>query len=115
MLGQDKGGQYPGPDRSDSKIPGKNYHPPGAKADIDTRALARAAAEKGVVLEINSSHRHMTKDYIMVAKQEAKFALGSDAHSPRRVGDVRAAAEIALRAGLVPGDVINAKTEGVKG
>ena len=45
----------PGPDCGDKQIPGKIITHPGAKADIDTGMLARAAAEKGVALEINSA------------------------------------------------------------
>jgi putative hydrolase len=88
---------------------------PGAKADIDTKVLAGAAAEKGVALEINASHHFMTEDYVRIAKAEgARFVLGSDAHTPRRVGDVKAAVEVALKAGLTPGDIINVKEEGGK-
>lgn len=83
---------------------------PGAKADIDTGALAKVAAEKGVALEINSSHRYMTEEYVRIAKREgAKFVLGSDAHRPQRVGDVKEAVKVAVRAGLRPADIINVK------
>ncbi len=86
---------------------------PGAKADIDTKVLAKAAAKRGVALEINASHGYMTEEYAKIAKFEgAKFVLGSDAHSPERVGDVKAAIAIALRAGLTPGDIINVKDKG---
>lgn len=83
---------------------------PGAKADIDTRALARAAAKQKVALEINASHGFMTEDYVRIARAEgATFVLGSDAHEPRRVGDVKKAVDIALRAGLDPSDIINVR------
>ncbi len=85
---------------------------PGAKADIDTKTLAEAAAKRGVALEINASHRFMTEEYVKIAKAEgAKFVLSSDAHSPRRVGDVKVAMEIASRAGLAPWDIMNVKAE----
>jgi putative hydrolase len=88
---------------------------PGAKADIDTKNLARAAAAKKVALEINSSHGHMTVDYVKIAKGEgAKFVLGSDAHKPGRVGDVKAAVRVARQAGLTASDIINAVKEGGK-
>jgi putative hydrolase len=94
------------------KYPVRIITHPGAKADIDTRLLARAAADRGVALEINASHRFMTEDYVRIAKDEgARFVLGSDAHTPGRVGDVKAAVEVALRAGLNPRDIINAKEE----
>lgn len=82
---------------------------PGAKADIDTASLARAAARKGVALEINASHRYMTVDYVAVAKEQGvKFVLSSDAHRPEKVGEVGSAVDIALAAGLTEKDVINA-------
>jgi len=83
---------------------------PGAKVDIDTRKLARAAKEKGTVLEINSSHGYLTVEYVKIAKEEGcKFVINSDAHTPLRVGDFRRGIEIAKKAGLTEEDVINAK------
>ncbi len=94
------------------KYPVKIITHPGAKADIDTVVLARAAAVRGTALEINSSHRYMTVEYVRLAREEgARFVLGSDAHTPKRVGDVRAAIEVALRAGLTAEDIINARRE----
>jgi len=94
------------------RYPVKIITHPGAKADIDTRVLARAAAARDVALEINSSHGYMTVDYVKTAREEgAKFVLGSDAHKPGRIGDVKAAAGIALRAGLSASDIINVGEE----
>lgn len=85
---------------------------PGAKADIDTKDLAEAAAQRNVALEINSSHGYMTVDYVKIAaKQGVKFVLGSDAHTPKRVGEVEASIGVARRAGLTASDIINAIQE----
>ncbi len=82
---------------------------PGAKADIDTASLARAAAAKDVALEINAGHRFMTVEYVRIAKKwGAKFVLSSDAHRPEAVGQVIDAVKVALEAGLTEKDIINA-------
>ncbi|PRX28640.1 putative hydrolase [Orenia metallireducens] len=81
---------------------------PGYKVDIDTRTLAKVAVKKGVALEINSSHGYMREEYIRLALEEgAKFILGSDAHSPDKVGDVKNAMLVAQQAGLTDKDIIN--------
>lgn len=82
---------------------------PGAKADIDTASLARAAADKSVALEINASHHFMTVEYAKIARERgAKFVLSSDAHRPECVGEVNDAIKVALEAGLTEKDIINA-------
>ncbi|HHW57933.1 MAG TPA: PHP domain-containing protein [Clostridia bacterium] len=83
---------------------------PGAKLDIDTQKLARAAKERGTALEINSSHGYMTVEYVKIAKkEECKFVINSDAHTPFKVGDFKRGIEIAKEAGLTEEDIINAK------
>lgn len=83
---------------------------PGAKANIDTREVARAAAARGTALEINSSHGYLTVEYIKVAMKEGvKFAISSDAHSPNKVGSVESGIERALAAGLPLSQIINVK------
>jgi len=83
---------------------------PGYRLPIDTRALAKACAATGCALEINARHDHTTVEYIKIAKAEgARFALGSDAHSPERVGDLQKAVSLALEAGLASRDIVNAR------
>jgi putative hydrolase len=83
---------------------------PGAKANIDTREVAKAAAERGTALEINSSHGHLTVEYIRVAMKEGvKFVISSDAHSPAEVGSVDSGIRRAIEAGLSVGQIINAE------
>lgn len=82
---------------------------PGAKVDIDTRELAKAASKRGTALEINSSHGFLTLEYLKIAMEEnVKFLISSDAHRPEDVGNVNSAIERALKAGLKTERIINA-------
>lgn len=74
---------------------------PGAKADIDTRELAKAAAKRGTALEINARHGQLTVEYIKIAmKEDVEFIISSDAHNPEDVGNVSSGIERAKEAGL---------------
>ncbi len=87
---------------------------PGAKANIDTKEVAKAAAQRGTAMEINSSHDNLTIEYIRIAAKEGvKFAISSDAHRPEEVGNVALALQKAMEAGLDASQVINA--EGYRG
>lgn len=95
--------------RAIERYPVKIITHPGAKVPIDTKLLAKKAAEKGVALEINASHGFMTVEYVKIAKREgALFSIGSDAHRPEDVGSFERAIRIAEEAGLTASDVINA-------
>ena len=62
---------------------------PGAKGPIDIDAVARVAAETGTMLEINSSHGHLTVENIKIAMQyDVTFVVNSDAHRLERIGEV---------------------------
>lgn len=83
---------------------------PGAKVDIDSRKLAKAAARRGTALEINSSHGHLSLEYIKIAmKEDVKFFISSDAHKPEDVGNVRDAIDRAVKAGLKADSIVNAE------
>ncbi|QEK11582.1 PHP domain-containing protein [Crassaminicella thermophila] len=83
---------------------------PGAKANIDTKEVAKAAAKMGTALEINSSHGHLTVEYIKIAMKEgAKFVISSDAHRPEDVGNVDKGIQRAIQAELSIDQIINAK------
>ncbi len=83
---------------------------PGAKASIDTREVARAAVQNDTALEINSSHGHLTVEYIKVAMKEgAKFVINSDAHCPEDIGNVEKGINRAIQAGLSVDSIINAE------
>lgn len=82
---------------------------PGLHLPIDTAKLARAAVENRTALEINAGHGYMTEEYVKIAKANgAKFAIGSDAHHPRDVGNFKKALEIVRKADLSEKDIINA-------
>lgn len=82
---------------------------PGYRLPIDTRELARACADTGTALEINTGHDHITVEYIRIAAHEgARFVIGSDAHSPDRVGDFTRGLALAREAGLTPEHIVNA-------
>jgi putative hydrolase len=82
---------------------------PGAKIDIDTKKLAKAAAARGTALEINSSHGYMTVEYVKIAMNEnVNFVIDSDAHTPGNVGNFANGIRIAQEAGLPEGRILNA-------
>ncbi len=82
---------------------------PGAKVDIDTRELAKAASKRGTALEINSSHGFLTVEFIKIAAEEnVKFMINSDAHTPANVGNVEKGIKRALEANLSADKIINA-------
>jgi putative hydrolase len=81
---------------------------PGAKIDIDSRKLAKAATLHCTALEINSSHGYMNLEHVKIALEEgASFAITSDAHTPDQVGDFKRGIEIAKAAGVPPCRIIN--------
>lgn len=82
---------------------------PGYRLSIDTRALAKACAQKGCALEISGSHQHTTVEYLTIAMREGcRFAIGSDAHTPERVGDFKRGMRLAIQAGVEPQMIVNA-------
>lgn len=81
---------------------------PGDKCPIDVDAVARKAAEKGVILEINPRHHHLNADELkQILKYDVKFAINSDAHSTGRVADVSQAFDIAAEAGVPIERIVN--------
>ena len=55
-----------------------------------------------MALEINARHLTMSVEQLQIAaEQGATFLVGSDAHSPGRVGDVMPAVEHARKAGVL--------------
>ena len=85
---------------------------PGLKISIDTHELARACVKKDTALEINSKHGIKSIGFIQAAAEEgAKFAIGSDAHQPERVGDLEPGIRAAQMAGLRIDQLINVREE----
>lgn len=74
---------------------------PGSKVPVDIKQLSRAAAERGVSLEINSHHSQLSVENIRIAMEEkVTFYINSDAHIPEDVGNIDEGIERALKAGL---------------
>jgi DNA polymerase (family X) len=77
---------------------------------IDVDALLKAAAARGVAFEINSQiYRLDLNDvHARLARQRGvKLVISSDAHSQRGLAVVRWGVQVARRAWLEPGDVLN--------
>jgi putative hydrolase len=83
---------------------------PGVRFSIDYRVVAQACAAMGTAFELNASKPYLTPEIVeLVAKEGATFVIGSDAHSPQRVGDFALGLELAKQVGLTPKEVVNAK------
>jgi len=81
---------------------------PGDKAPVDMEMIAKACAETGTWMEISTWHMHLTEEEIRVAmKEDVKFVISSDAHTPDRVGSFREGLRRALEAGLDPARIVN--------
>ncbi len=92
------------------KNPIKVLTHPADKAPIDIQRVARACADKGVLLEISSRHKHMTAEEISIAsKENVSFIINSDAHRPEKVGDFQLALDRAFEAGISADRIVNIK------
>jgi len=82
---------------------------PGMHMPVDTRQLARACAGVNTCLEVNTSHSLVTPGFIRICSEEgACFAVGSDAHTPDRVGDLDRGRFLLEDCGVRPEQVLNA-------
>lgn len=76
---------------------------PGLYVAADIPTLAKGAKELGVLLELNCARVTMTCEQIrQAAEAGASFVIGSDAHSPERVGDFALGIQAAKEAGVLP-------------
>jgi putative hydrolase len=81
---------------------------PGDKAPVDIETVARKAAEKGVILEINGRHSHLNEEELSIAmKYDVKFAINSDAHHKSALGKVSKGIEIAQNAKVPIDRIVN--------
>ena len=81
---------------------------PGDKLPVDIDAVAEKAAKRGVILEINPRHGHLSAAELKTAmKYGGQFAVNSDAHSTEALGRVSAAWDIIREAGLPMARVVN--------
>ena len=82
---------------------------PGLYVKSHIPTLARGAKELGIKLEINGARTTMSKEQLRQAVNEgADLIIGSDAHSPDRVGDDSLAYAAAKEAGVLSA-VVNIK------
>ena len=74
---------------------------PGDKGDVDIKEIAKVAKETDTRLEINSSHGFLnTKQLEEIKSIGNKFIIGSDAHTPKRIGNFELAMKIIREANL---------------
>ena len=76
----------------------------------DVKALVKAAAERGVAMEINANHHRLDlRDTHARAALEAgvKLAINCDAHAPVDLDELRYGVLTARRAGAKKEDVVN--------
>lgn len=81
---------------------------PGDKGRVDIMEIAKVAEETGTGLEINGYHDRLSVDMLRQIKDmDIKFYIGSDAHSPRKVGSFDLAYNIIEKSGLDWNKVVN--------
>jgi putative hydrolase len=81
---------------------------PGDKCPIDVEAVAKKAAEKDIILEINPRHHHLNVEELKrIAKYGGRFAINSDAHTVDRVADVDSGIAWAEAAGIPKARIVN--------
>ncbi|HMH84027.1 MAG TPA: DNA polymerase/3'-5' exonuclease PolX [Gemmatimonadales bacterium] len=79
---------------------------------IDFEALTRACVTAGCLLEVNGHPERMDLPDTLAAgaKQHgARFALSTDSHQPNNLSFMKYAVDLARRAGLEAGDVLNTR------
>lgn len=65
---------------------------PGEKLIVDIERIAEAAEKYNVMLEINTNHKHLSVEEIMICKKyNVKFIISSDAHEVSYIGDYTSA------------------------
>ncbi|MDR1271407.1 MAG: PHP domain-containing protein [Clostridiales Family XIII bacterium] len=85
---------------------------PGDKASVDLLEVAAACARRGTLVEINMKHRSLSADDIAtMAIADIGFIVGSDAHSPDRIGHFTGAVDLICESGIDPERVVNIKVE----
>ncbi|MDO5018215.1 MAG: PHP domain-containing protein [Lagierella massiliensis] len=81
---------------------------PGDKVPVDIKKLAKACCKTGTALEINSSHKNLSIDQLKEIKNlDVKFTLGSDAHRPEYVGNLKNAINRMIEVGIESYRVLN--------
>ncbi len=81
---------------------------PGEKIPVNIRDVAKAAVEEDVILEINSSHKHLSEEDLKCIKDiDVKLIIGSDAHHKDNIGKYEVAINRIEKSGFPIDNVIN--------
>lgn len=85
---------------------------PGDKGPVDIRPIAEKAAQRGIKLEINQRHKHLTSEQLKQIKDlDLKYILSSDAHRPEAIGEVEKAYAAILASELDVRKIVNLKED----
>lgn len=75
---------------------------------VNVGAVAKACAEKGVLVEINAKHlKDFKGEWQALIKSGASFVVNSDAHRPKDVGALESAFNKAVEEGIAPDRIVN--------
>ncbi len=75
---------------------------------VDVGAVAKACAEKGVLVEINAKHlKDLDGQWEALKDSGARFVVNSDAHKPSEVGALEKAFNKAVEEGIDPCRIVN--------
>lgn len=93
-------------------------HPTGRRVgkrpsyQLDFPTIARAAADSGCMLELDGHPERMDLPDTLAAEAKSRgvrFVLSTDSHSTRNLENMRYAVDLARRAGLEAGDILNTR------
>lgn len=74
----------------------------------DAAEVAKAARDNGVYLELNAKKGHLTDDELdKVVQTGVQFVIGSDAHTPDRVGEISRVEELLRRVSVPKEQICN--------
>lgn len=83
---------------------------PGDKGPVDIVPIAKKAGSRGIKLEINQRHKHLTTEQLIQIKDlDLEYILSSDAHTPEAIGEVEKAYATILSSGLDQKKIVNLK------
>jgi len=81
---------------------------PGEKIPVNIREIAKIASEEDIILEINSSHKHLSVEDLKCIKDlDIKVIIGSDAHHIDNIGKYEVAFNRIKKSGFPIEKVIN--------
>jgi putative hydrolase len=74
---------------------------PGLYLKVDVAYMADCCRQMGILLEVNSARVTLSDEELkLIARSGCGLIIGSDAHTPSRVGDFKLASEAVERAGV---------------